>query len=202
MIDTTITKIDIWLKNDMACKVSQPLLPPGFRFETYQGERDQRNWAEILCSVGFLDQNVKTGMQCFQQEFGDRMDLVKQRMFFITTEEGKYVGTCTAWENSGLKRGILHWLGVRPEYQKYGLGKALVQKVLYTFQMERPGWPGYLLTQTTSHKAICLYMKFGFYAVYTDDASKADFERAAQVLDGVMREKDYIAFVNGAKKDG
>lgn len=202
MIDTSIPRISLCFKNDMTRDFPEPELPEGFVFENYKGDEEgKRIWAEVLCTVGFHGGSIEKGVECFNHEFGDNIELAKRRMFFLKAPDGKYIGTCTAWEDLKLKRGTLHWLGVNPEYQKYGLGRALVQKVLHTMKEELPGLPAYLGTQTSSHKAICLYMKFGFYPVYWHEESKKDYEESVKVLKGVMREPDYTLFATSVVDD-
>jgi len=90
---------------------------------------------------------------------------------------------------------------VRPEYQKYGLGRALVEKCLYIFKTQLPGLPVYLATQSTSHKAICLYIKKGFYPIYWTEETKANYEKSVEILNGVMREAEYKIFASYARDE-
>lgn len=198
MIDLSIPRIGLLLKDDMKIKFSDPVLPEGFSFSSYQDDTDARRWAEIMCSVGFHNESIEKGLTSFNNEFMYDKELAKKRIFFVKNEKGECVGSCTAWEVDGRHR--LHWLAVLPDYQKYGIGKALVEKVLYTFQ-QVDSRPVYLVTQTSSHRAICLYMKEGFYPVVYSDSSRADYEQAVKVLKGVMRQDYYEEFVNNVGQE-
>ncbi len=192
MIDTTIPRISLCFKNDMTRDFPEPKLPEGFTFVKFDGsEEDKRHWAEVLITVGFHGGSVEKGVETFNHEFGSDLELAKRRVFFIKAPDGEYIGTCTAWEYANLNRGTVHWLGVNPKYQKYGLGRAIIEMCMHILKEELPGLPAYLGTQTSSHKAICLYLKLGFYPVYWHEQSKKDYEEAIRVLKGVMREPDY-----------
>lgn len=202
MIDTNVKHVPLTFKNDMTAEFPEPVLPEGFVFENYKGDEEgKRIWSEILCTVGFHGGDVEKGIECFNHEFGAKIDLATKRMFFIKAPDGKYVGTCTAWETPELERGTLHWLGVNPDYQKYGLGRALVEKCLYTFKTQLPGLPAYLSTNTTCHKAMCLYIKKHFYPVYWHEESKQQFNEAVEALKGHMREAEYVRFVEEVQDD-
>ena len=206
MIDKSIPMLGLMFRSDMTddYEYPDPILPDGFRFVYYNGSEEQKiQWAEIFESVGLGFENIEKGVERFNNEFAQEEELAKQRVIFVVTDDGKYVGTCTAWQHLHIRegRGTLHWLGVRPEYQKYGLGRALVEKCLYIFKTQLPGLPVYLATQSTSHKAICLYIKKGFYPIYWTEESKANYERSVEILNGVMREAEYKKFAAYARDE-
>ena len=203
MIDKSIPMIGLMFRSDMTdnYEYPDPQLPEGFHFELFNGDEEQkRQWLEIFKSVGLAEGR---GVDLFDKQFADELELAKKRVFFIVTDDGKYVGTCTAWQHLHIRegRGTLHWLGVRPEYQKYGLGRALVEKCLYIFKTQLPGLPVYLATQSTSHTAICLYIKKGFYPIYWTEETKANYEKSVEVLNGVMREAEYKIFASYARDE-
>ncbi|MBQ2916324.1 MAG: GNAT family N-acetyltransferase [Clostridia bacterium] len=206
MIDKTIPMIGLMFRSDMtdAYEYPDPVLPEGFHFENYNGSEEQKiQWAQIFDSVGLGAGSGEKAVERFNREFCEQEDLAKERVIFIVTDDGKYVGTCTAWQHLHIRegRGTLHWLGVRPEYQKYGLGRALVEKCLYIFKTQLPGLPVYLATQSTSHKAICLYIKKGFYPIYWTEETKANYEKSVEILNGVMREAEYKIFASYARDE-
>ena len=198
----SIPRIGLTFKNDMTREFPEPTLPEGFTFENYKGDEEgKRIWAEVLITVGFHGGDVQRGIDCFNNEFGNDIELATRRIYFLKAPDGKYIGTCTAWEIPELNRGQLHWLGVNPEYQRYGLGRTIVEKCLHTFKTELPGLPAYLATQTSSHRAICLYIKEGFYPVYWHEESKKMYEDSVKALKGVMREPEYTLFATTVQDD-
>lgn len=206
MIDKSIPMIGLMFRSDMSdnYEYPDPQLPEGFHFEFYNGSEEQKaEWAKIFDSVGLGFENTEKGIARFNREFAEDEELTKKRMLFVVTDDGKYVGTCTAWQHLHIRegRGTLHWLGVRPEYQRYGLGRALVEKCLHIFKTQLPGLPVYLATQSTSHRAICLYIKKGFYPIYWTDETKANYEKSVEVLKGVMREAEYKIFASYARDE-
>lgn len=98
----------------------------------------------------------------FISEFGHDLESVEKRCFFIIDPSGKAVGTISSWyhELNGKECGLIHWVGVLPEYQGLGLGKASL-----TYALNRMAeWHDCCFLHTSSEKvpAVCLYLSFGF----------------------------------------
>ncbi len=84
----------------------------------------------------------------------------------------------------------MHWVAVSPEYQGFGLGKAIVCEGMKRFLQIESDRNVYLHTQTWSYKAIGIYKKFGFEIIRKKDEKKsenADFDKAMEVLKGCLR---------------
>lgn len=208
MVDRSVKMIGIKMKNNMEKVFSDSIpLPDGFSFKAYSGDTDVNGWADIMCDVTFFDSAEKAS-EYFRNEFlstdADKLS-ASEKCFFITDKDGKYVGTCSAWYQGEYPK--LHWLGVKSIYQGLGLGKALIQKVMLAFQKNKIS-PVWLDTQTTSHKAIGLYMLQGFYPLSVSrnepDKTKSpssDFAESVSVLNGVMMPKFYQMFIDSAKTE-
>jgi GNAT superfamily N-acetyltransferase len=148
------------LKNDLS-EIPKYSLPQGFRVKTYNNG-DESEWARIEHSAGEF-KTIAEALEHFNIEFGPFLSEFRERCFFVETDKGEKIGTATAWYNDdflGRPYGRLHWVAITPLYQGKKLSKPLVQ-----FAMERMKKfhnCAYLTTQTTSQKAVLLYLDFGF----------------------------------------
>jgi len=112
--------------------------------------RDAENYLEVTPDM-------------FMREFGGDPEAVPQRCFLIVNARGAAAGTISAWYDRdfrGRDYGRIHWVAVRPAYQRRGLAKAGL-----SFAMNRLAeWHerAVLTTQTARLAAIRLYLDFGF----------------------------------------
>jgi ribosomal protein S18 acetylase RimI-like enzyme len=107
------------------------------------------------------------GDDLFAREFGGDPDAIPVRcLFAVDTETGEVVGASSAWHGGdprarGRDWGRIHWVVVRPAYQRRGIARALVVECLYVLKAlghER----AYLATSTGRTGAIALYEDLGF----------------------------------------
>lgn len=99
----------------------------------------------------------------FEQQFGSNLPATQWRCFFIVNARGVAVGTISAWVNHdyfGEVWGQVHWLAVRPAYQRRGLARAALAYCLR--QLARWHERAFLGTQSARHGAIRLYLEMGF----------------------------------------
>jgi GNAT superfamily N-acetyltransferase len=99
----------------------------------------------------------------FQQQFGSDAAVVAQRCYLIVNARGVAVGAISAWHNDnyhGESWGQVHWLAVRPAYQRLGLARAALAYCLA--QLARWHSRAYLGTQSARIGAIRLYLAAGF----------------------------------------
>lgn len=109
----------------------------------------------------------------FSAEFEPHESELPRRMLFAIDRTGAAVGTATVWFAEGGER--LHWVSVRPEVQGLGIGKAMVLAALRRAEL-RSGC--FLTTQTTSARAIHMYLALGFRPQPLDRVEYAQSERA------------------------
>jgi ribosomal protein S18 acetylase RimI-like enzyme len=153
----------------------------------YAGRRfrrgEERTWAEIEASVGEFE-TANEALRHFEEEFGGHPAEVEDRCYFLCTEEGEPIGTGTAWFNPdyhGEDHGRVHWIAIAPRFQGRGLGRPLVGLVMD--RLAQSHRKAYLTTQTTSPRAIRIYLDFGFVPLLTDERS----EEAWQLLYAELR---------------
>jgi len=125
------------------------------------------SWAAVCAAAGEMGGDVAALSARFASEFGSgekaEADLAA-RMFFALDAAGAAVGTATAWRDDGQAGGgRVHWVSVAPSAQGQGLAKALMAAVLRKLrELHPPPLPIGLSTQTTSARAIVMYLQLGF----------------------------------------
>lgn len=199
MIDLSVPRIRFQMKNRMEKTYSEPQLPEGFSFANYRRGMES-DWTRIMCSVAFFDAPEKAE-KVFREDFLRFPQEAERRVFFILSPEKTPVASCSAWIEGDYRK--LHWLALEPEYQGRGLGRAMAEKVLYFFQQAGEK-PIYLDTQTSSHRAVCLYLKEGFYPITVwrgKTEPDPQFPQAVQVLGSVMPGDSFRRFCGTARPD-
>ncbi len=180
MLDKTLPYYNIIMKRNKGSIVPKVYLPEGYVFKLYT-KGDEKSWADIMVSVGEFD-SYKEALECFQKDYLPYQEEVLRRTLFIEAVDGEKIGTLTNWWNytQGRRDPSIHWVGVKPEYQGLGLGKALVFEGMRRM-IEMEGDRDYFLhTQTWSYKAITIYLKAGYdfikeetFCDYSNDYDKA-----------------------------
>ena len=189
----------------MACDSWQPdqgfETPEGYIVRPYR-DGDEIQWAEIETSVGEFE-SVEKALEYWNKTYRPLLSMVRRRCLFAIGSDGRYLGTCTAWEDFVPQpRYMIHWVAVRPEVQGLGLGGALVSRAMELFAAAGT-FPVALHTQTWSHKAIRLYHKLGFYPLRTCHAmwGKPRYTEAMAVLKTIYTPEQY-ASLEAAARDG
>lgn len=162
MLDKSIDHYRIFLKRQPGAPLPQALLPEGFSFALYQ-DGDARAWGEIEASVLEFE-HARAAKAYFMKHYVPYDSEVRRRTLFVQREDGKKVGTFTAWWNYNGKRRhpFMHWVAVKPSHQGLGIGKALVAKGVQLMVELEGDCEMYIPTQTWSHRAIRLYRWAGF----------------------------------------
>lgn len=192
MLDKSIPYKNIIMRADGMSPAFSWKLPVGFRIKHYV-PGDEKEWAAIETSVGEFD-TVAEAEQYFIETYLPYPEEICSRCFFVVSPSGAYAGTCTAWymaKEAGIthETGVIHWFGVRPQYQGLGLGKALLGETMRLF-LAADAYPAYLHTQTWSHKAIGLYHAAGYRLLKTGtfENNPNDYTDAMEVLRSVVSE--------------
>lgn len=143
--------------------------PSGYKFHLYE-DGDVRHWADIETSAGEFE-SIDKARAHFLKEFGPFQEEMARRCVFLTTDEGRYAGTATAWYNSDFRDGEfgrIHWVGIHRDFQGKGLGKPLMSEAMDV--LGRYHSRAYLTTQTTSAIAIKIYLDFGFAPLFVRES--------------------------------
>lgn len=154
--------------------------PQGYRVRTFE-PGDERHWARVETAVGeFPDEEA--ALRYFEQKYGPYPRELGSRCFLLETEEGRVIGTATAWHDvfEGEERGRVSWVGIVPEYQGNKLAKPLVAAVMD--RLARDERKAFLTTQTTSYRAINLYLAFGFMPYLQQESCREGWALMERVL--------------------
>lgn len=154
--------------------------PPGFGLRTFV-PGDERHWAKIETLAGEFS-GEEQALARFQQDYGDALTDLEDRCFFSVNERGTAIGTATAWRGhfAGQDRGRVSWVGIAPAYQGLKLAKPLLAAVMH--RLARDERTAYLTTQTTSFRAVNLYLDFGFVPYATHGESEEGWRLMEEVL--------------------
>jgi ribosomal protein S18 acetylase RimI-like enzyme len=138
--------------------IPQHALPEGYVIRPIlPGEEEV--WAEIQRRAGGMDR--KALLQVWENEYAPYSDELN-RVLMLTTAEGEVIGSVSAWfgEIGGAEAGRIHWVAIVPEYQGRGLCKPMMTAAMNLLKGKHAH--AYLTTQTTSQRAIGVYLNFGF----------------------------------------
>ncbi|WP_248926158.1 GNAT family N-acetyltransferase [Paenibacillus hamazuiensis] len=162
MLDKTLPYYHVIMLRQAGSSVPKFALPAGFRFSLFTPGKEEK-WAEIVTSVGEFERTADA-LKYFASEYLPFSPELERRLLFIVTEKGEEVAAITGWWNyTGRRRDpSIHWVAVKPEYQGFGLGKALVAEGLQRLLHLEGDLDIYLHTQTWSYKAIGIYLQAGF----------------------------------------
>lgn len=160
-------------------------VPDGYRIRTFK-KGDETLWAQIETRAGEF-KNEGAALTRFNEEFGAFGEQLEKYCFFMEDMGAKLaVGTAMGWfgrTESTLGTGRLHWVGIRNDYQGKKLAKPLIAKageILYHNYDQ-----SYLTTQTTSYKAINIYLEMGFQPTIDGERDV----RAWNIIERVLEKK-------------
>lgn len=134
-------------------------LPDGFFLRTYR-HGDERHWLELQKQA---DHYNCFDNSTFETQFRERFEELAERQLYVEKDK-KVIATATAWSDSlywQAQAGRIRWVAVLPEYQGYGIGKALISSTIERFKALGET-RSYLWTRTVRLPAIQLYLRFGF----------------------------------------
>ncbi len=173
--------IEVVMINDKIERLPLYDLPPGYSIRMFQ-PGDEQSWADIEASADVFN-TQGLALAHFQNEFGKFKHEMSKRCLFAINPDGQPVGTATAWYDpsyNGQYYGRLHWVAVKKEYQRKGLGKALIYQAMREMSLlhER----AYLYTQTTRWVAIKIYLDCGFKPIILEEKHNKAWRLLAEKL--------------------
>jgi len=197
MIDESVEykEIVMVLDANKAMSTPQASLPKGFSFRLFNGEEDISHWCRIEASVEEFASEADA-LKHFKHEFSSRIEDLTKRCIFILNEDGLPIATSMGWLSTAEIKSRLHWIAVCPQYQGLGLGKSVSQKAINICANLLPNQPIWLSTQTTSHRAVLMYHKFGFNMLKSKMQLKErssyieHYDKAIEILASVYRPED------------
>jgi GNAT superfamily N-acetyltransferase len=173
--------VKVVMVRDNMRQVPQYGLDPPYRFGWYE-PGDESRWGEVECLAGEFA-SVEAAMEHFRKEFAPHPEELPRRMLFLYEPGGRAVGTCTAWYGTDIDgecRGRIHWVGIVPDFQGRKLAKPLIAAAMN--RMAELHDRAYLTTQTTSYKAVKIYLDFGFRPYVATPEHERGWKLLAQLL--------------------
>ncbi len=168
------------LHNDISqCPVFP--LPSGYTLRNFSDGK-QSDWATIETAAGEFD-TVEVALERFNNEFGQHIKQFSERSLFLLNTKGTFIGTGTAWytdDFEGEEYGRVHWIGIHPDYQGKKLAKPLCSAIIDILKHYHA--KAFLTTQTTSYKAVKIYLDFGFKPLVKTNRDKKAWELLAKTL--------------------
>lgn len=131
-------------------------LPAGYGIRPYLNGDDRIWWDIHERAEPFLTHRTGT----HREFFGDDLEQLGARQFFLVAPDGESIGTASAWLDSPTL-GRVHWVAIVPEFQGRGLAKPLLSHILLSLR-ELGHSSAILDTSMQRPRAIALYEKFGF----------------------------------------
>lgn len=154
-------------------------LPEGFSLVHLPAADVRDTWCALLPRCDLLD-NVNEAQTIFDRDFAPRLSDFAERCVFLR-DDGKdcLIGTATAWfpAPEWPDFGLVHWVGVLPEYRGRSLSLPILARVLSI--MAQQYHQAYLSTQGFRLAAILQYLRLGFRPCYTSEASRQAWEEVA-----------------------
>ena len=154
--------------------------PAGYAIRSFR-RGDAEHWARVeAMACEFLSQDE--ALREFHEEFDPHASELEDHCFLLEANQGEVIGTAMAWyeDFAGEVRGRVHWVGIVPAHQGRGLAKPLLSTVLN--RLARSHRSAFLTTQTTSYRAINLYLNFGFVPYQTDAADAEGWRMMEDIL--------------------
>ncbi len=138
--------------------IPESALPAGYQIRPYQ-PGDEIHWRDIHIEA---DPYNEFTVERFKQVFGNEIEPLQTRQFYIINPNMEVVGTASAWwDDEDANCGRVHWVAILPSEQGNGLAKPLLTKIMHTFQ--QLGYQSAKLeTGSVRLPAVNLYLKYGF----------------------------------------
>jgi GNAT superfamily N-acetyltransferase len=154
--------------------------PPGYSLRTF-GPGDETLWARIETLAGEFP-TEEQALERFAADYAPPLAGRADRCFLLRDAHGTPIGTATVWygQLGGEERGRVSWVGIIPSFQGRGLAKPLLSSVLARLASDHH--KAYLTTQTTSYRAINLYLHFAFQPYAVRETCEEGWRLMEQVL--------------------
>jgi len=190
MMDKTVKFHKILMRRKAGTPYKNHRLPNGYSFVMFK-KGDEKAWVDIENSVQEF-KTKKEAMSYFRERYLPYVDELERRCIFIQEPNGSKIATFTIWwEYIGQRRyPWVSWVGVKPDYQGKGLGKALVCRGMKLLIDIEGDTETYLKTQTWSYKAVNLYIDQGFHIVKEKldcNWDSEDYDKMISVLKKYLR---------------
>ncbi|MDF2714791.1 MAG: hypothetical protein K0R28_1716 [Paenibacillus sp.] len=181
----SIPYIELTMLRSNLLDIPDAPLPEGYSLRSFRSG-DEKHWARIEHAVDEF-KSTEAAMRHFTEEFAPHIAEMERRCLFVIDRHGVPVGTTTAWYGKldGGQIGRIHWVAVVPEHQGKKLSKPLLSAALRTLAQFHD--KAYLTTQTTSYKAVGMYLNYGFEPVMQTPECPEGWKLIEQLLGKSIR---------------
>jgi GNAT superfamily N-acetyltransferase len=159
--DASTQDVSVHMVRDDVANFPLYVLPAGYHFRMYR-EGDDATWNYLQEAA---EPFFKVTPELFVREYGEHLDVLPDRMFFVESETGEAAASISAWwehdRNNPLERGRIHWVVVHPNHQRRGITKPMMTRAMQRLAASHPS--AMLGTSTGRTWAIKVYLDFGFY---------------------------------------
>ena len=188
MIDKTIPYFNVIMRYDGPVVNEIPNAPHGYRYRNYL-PGDEYAWARMEVQNNDFD-TYDNAVNYFKTKYCTHPEKLIERFVGVENDAGKLCGAVICWDDDkeDNKVSSVHWLITDPAEQGKGIGKALVEMLLYKFSLLE-SLPVYLHTQPWSYIAIAIYSKLGFKLLANDSFREYQNQsiQALPVLQGLLK---------------
>jgi ribosomal protein S18 acetylase RimI-like enzyme len=156
-------------------------IPTGYTLRGYL-PGDRKTWVSLL---QVADPCLEVNEETFVEEFGRHQPSLISRQFYACTQEGKAVGTSTAWF-AGKTSGLVKGLAVALAHSGRGLEEALLSEAIRRF--ENFGYEQARVSVGANRlDQIRLFMNFGFQPEVRSTREEAAWKDIQMALGDVAR---------------
>lgn len=198
MLDKNIPYCNIIMKYIGPAINSEPSIDiKGYHYSTYCND-DNKRWAQMEVDNNDFD-TYSNAYSYFNNKYLAKEEKLKKSFIGIRNDNDYLVGSIMCWndiKNNHLVNS-LHWLIVDPQYQELGIGKKLVDALLF-YASKNQLFPIYLHSQPWSYKAIGIYSSKGFKITKSDTFKNYsnDYDIAIKILENYMPKEKWHKLIN------
>lgn len=183
--DSMLPNVEVHMVRGHLHAIPEYALPAGYIVRMYR-EGDAATWTALQMAA---EPFITVTPALFDSQYGDALDALPVRMFFIETESGEPAASISAWWETDRfnpqERGRIHWVVVHPDHQRRGLTKPMM-----TLAMQRLAQfhsAAMLGTHTSRPWAIKVYLDFGFLPDAAELIAKPEVATAWRALQAYLK---------------
>jgi GNAT superfamily N-acetyltransferase len=176
MSERTTTNVSVHMVCDDMVNFPQYDLPAGYHFRMFR-QGDDVTWTDLHVAA---EPFIKVTPELFVREYGEHLEVLPDRMFFVETDNGEAVASISAWwqydRYNPNERGRIHWVVVHPNHQRRGITKPMMTRAMQRLAASHPN--AMLGTSSERTWALKVYLDFGFYPDPTEIEAKPEVAEA------------------------
>ncbi|MFO7170165.1 MAG: GNAT family N-acetyltransferase [Chloroflexota bacterium] len=141
--------------------IPEPRLPEGFALRSLRGEPEVERYVQ-LHRAAFGSDMMTVG---WRRRLLDAPEYIPELDLVVVAPDGALTAFCICWLSPATRQGQVEPLGVHPEYQSLGLGRAILLEALWRLQAHGAD-EALVTTYEDDAPAVRLYGSVGFRPRY------------------------------------